>query len=54
MITCFSYSNNKNIYNITFPTLKDYCGKHNYEFLPFHENLEHKYKPHWNKNTLFY
>ena len=48
-ITCFSYSNNKRVYDITFPTLKKYCEKYNYQFIPYHTNLENKYKPHWNK-----
>jgi hypothetical protein len=49
MITCFSYSNNKNVYNISFPVLQNYCNKHKYTFVPCHTNLETNYKPHWNK-----
>ena len=48
-ITCFSYSNNKKVYNITFPSIKLYCIEHNYQFISYYENLENKYKPHWNK-----
>ena len=48
-ITCFSYSNNNKVYDITFPTIKAYCEEHNYQFIPYHTNLENKYKPHWNK-----
>lgn len=48
-ITCFSYSNNKDVYDITFPTIKEYCEKNSYQFLPYHTNLEDEYKPHWNK-----
>jgi FkbM family methyltransferase len=48
-ITCFSYSNNNNVYDITFPTIQAYCEGHDYQFIPYHTNLENKYKPHWNK-----
>ena len=49
-ITCFSYSNNNSVYSITYPILNLYCGLHNYEFIPYFNNLEkEKYKPHWNK-----
>ena len=48
-IICFSYSNNNNVFDITFPTIQAYCEKHNYQFIPYHTNLENKYKPHWNK-----
>ena len=48
-ISCFSYSNNNKVYDITFPTIKAYCEKHEYKFIPYHTNLENKYKPHWNK-----
>ena len=48
-ITCFSYSNNNKVYDITFPTIKAYCEGHDYQFIPYHINLENKYKPHWNK-----
>ena len=26
-ITCFSYSNNNKVYDITFPTIKAYCER---------------------------
>ena len=48
-ITCFSYSNNNKVYDITFPTINAYCEQHGYQFIPYHTNLENKYKPHWNK-----
>ena len=48
-ITCFSYSNNNKVYDITFPTIKAYCEGHDYQFIPYHTNLENKFKPHWNK-----
>ena len=48
-ITCFSYSNNNKVYDITFPSIKAYCEQHNYQFITYHTNLENKYKPHWNK-----
>jgi len=48
-IVCFSYSNNNKVYNITYPTIKTYCEKHDYKFISYHTNLEYKYKPHWNK-----
>ena len=48
-ITCFSYSNNNKVYDITFPTIKAYCEERDYQFIPYHINLEDKYKPHWNK-----
>ena len=48
-ITCFSYSNNNRVYNITYPIITSYCKLHNYEFIPYHNNLETNYKPHWNK-----
>jgi hypothetical protein len=48
-ITCFSYSNNNKVYDITFPTIQAYCEEHDYQFIPYHTNLENKYKPHWNK-----
>lgn len=47
-ITCFSYSNNR-VYNITYPIITSYCELYNYEFIPYYNNLEKKYKPHWNK-----
>ncbi len=48
-IQCFSYSNNSDIYTLSFPLLQDYCDKHGYDFQPYHKNLENNYKPHWNK-----
>ena len=48
-ITCFSYSNNDKVYNITFPSIKTYCEQHDYQFIAYHTNLENKYKLHWNK-----
>ena len=40
MITSFSYSNNNKVYDITFPTIKAYCEGHDYQFIPYHINLE--------------
>ena len=48
-ITIYSYSNNQSVYNLSFPLFQQYCEMHNYEFKGYHENLEDKYKPHWNK-----
>jgi hypothetical protein len=48
-IACFSYSNNKAVFDISFPIMDAYCKNHEYQFLPFYENLEMVYKPHWNK-----
>ena len=48
-ITCFSYSNNNRVYDITYPTIKAYCEEHDYKFIPYNKNLEDRYKPHWNK-----
>jgi FkbM family methyltransferase len=48
-ITCFSFSNNNSVYDITFPSIKAYCEQNDYQFITYHSNLENKYKPHWNK-----
>lgn len=48
-ITCYSYSNNRDVYGITYPILKDYCDRYNYDVQLYHDNLEKVYKPHWNK-----
>ena len=48
-LACFSYSNNSAVFDISFPLMDAYCKRHRYGFTSFHENLEDKYKPHWNK-----
>ena len=49
LINCFSYSDQKEIYDITFPIMKEYCIKHNFKFQPFYENLEKEHDSYWNK-----
>ena len=45
----YSFSNLKNVYSLSFPRFKLYCGYHSYNYSFYHDNLETVYKPHWNK-----
>jgi len=48
-ITCYSYSDNPDVRNITWLSLEFYCKKHGYRFRGFTESIEKEYKKHWNK-----
>jgi|TARA_Y100000389_G_C17407134_1_gene488708 hypothetical protein len=48
-IAIFSFSDKKEVFELSFPSFKKYCKIHNYKFFPFFETLCNDCKPHWNK-----
>jgi hypothetical protein len=50
-ICLFSYSDNQNVYDISYTSFIKYSKYHKYDFIPFNTSLinDDEMKPHWNK-----
>lgn len=48
-VLCYSFSNNRELIEVTWDSLNFYCERRGYTFKGLTETLEAQYKPHWNK-----